>query len=491
MSLNAALSIADSGLAAINVQLGLASHNVANASTPGYATENAGTQSISAGGVGMGVRTAPASRDVDQALQGALLRQNATTAGLGTTSAAMSAIDAVQGTPGQGQDLASLLGNVEDAFSTLLNDPSNAVQQTAVVSAASTLAGGINALSNAYTAQRQNAQDAIVAEVGTVNAALSTIGSLSDQIIAAKAQGQSTADLENQRDGAIASLSQVLGVNVLQQANGDVLLMTASGVTLPIHGPANPLSTSGVTVSPSTSYPGGGIPAIMLGGADVTAGLQGGQLGANVTLRDTTLPTYQAELDEFSQNLASGFVAQGLPLFTDAAGTVPAGGGAPVQSGYVGFAAQIQVNPAIAANPSAVRDGLPSVNVASLAGFPDVIEAVLGNVLGNAPVAGGHTTGLGSAGTLNAPFNTPATLAGFAISIVASQAADSSAASSRLTTEQSVQTSLQSRLSAETGVDMDSEMTNLIALQNAYSANAKVVSAVQSMFTALLGMVNP
>lgn len=491
MSLNAALSIADSGLAAINVQLGLVSHNVANASTPGYATESAGNTNVSVGGIGMGVRTSPATRDVDQALQGALLQQNATTAGLSTTSAAMSAIDAVQGTPGQGQDLASLLGNVQDAFSTLLNDPSNATQQSAVVSAAGTLAAGINTLSNAYTTQRQNAQDAIVTEVGTINTDLGTIGSLSNQIIAAKAQGQSTADLENQRDGAIASLSQVVGANVLQQTNGDVLVMTASGVTLPIHGPANPLTTAGATISPTSSYPGGGIPAITLGGADVTAGLQGGQIGANIALRDTTLPTYQAELDEFSQNLAAGFSEQGLPLFTDASGTVPAGGGSPVQSGYVGFAAQVQVNPAVASDPSAVRDGLPSVNTSALAGFPDMIDAVLGNVLGNAPVSGGNTTGLGSTGTLNAPFGTPATLAGFATDIVASQASDSSTASARLTTEQAVQTNLQGRFSSTSGVNIDTEMTNLIALQNAYSANAKVVGAVQSMFAALLGMVNP
>ncbi|MGH7210336.1 MAG: flagellar basal body protein, partial [Acetobacteraceae bacterium] len=69
MSLDASLSIAGSGLAAINAQLALVSHNVANASTPGYATETAAEQSVTAGGLGMGVRSAPARRDVDQALQ--------------------------------------------------------------------------------------------------------------------------------------------------------------------------------------------------------------------------------------------------------------------------------------------------------------------------------------------------------------------------------------------------------------------------------------
>ncbi len=44
MSLDAALSIASSGLSAINQQLALISHNVANASTPGYATRSAADQ---------------------------------------------------------------------------------------------------------------------------------------------------------------------------------------------------------------------------------------------------------------------------------------------------------------------------------------------------------------------------------------------------------------------------------------------------------------
>ena len=114
----------------------------------------------------------------------------------------------MQGTPGQGQDLASLLGNLGNQFSTLLNDPTNQTQQSAVVSAAGTLATQINTLSDTYTAQRQSAQNAIVAEVGTLNSALSTIGALSNQIMAAKAAGTSTADLQNQRNARSQTLAQ-------------------------------------------------------------------------------------------------------------------------------------------------------------------------------------------------------------------------------------------------------------------------------------------
>ncbi|MGH7153713.1 MAG: flagellar hook-associated protein FlgK, partial [Acetobacteraceae bacterium] len=357
MNIDAALAIAGSGLANINAQLALISHNVANASTPGYVTEVGTQQALSADGLGMGVVTGPAIRDVDAALQASVYQQNAIVAGLQTTSNVMTAIDSVSGTPGQGGDIGSLLGNLQDAFSTLLNDPSNPTQQNQVVAAAGTLALGINALSAAYTQQRQAAEDGIVSTVSSINASLATIGSLSDQIMAAKQAGQSTADLENQRDAQVATLSQVLPVNVLEQPNGDMLITTASGVELPIHGPADPLSTGEATMQPGAWYPGGGVPGITLGGADVTGALTGGQLGAQISFRDTALPTDQAELDEFSQNLASRFSDQGLALFTDASGSVPAGGGAPVQAGYVGFAAEIQVNPAVRADPALVRDG--------------------------------------------------------------------------------------------------------------------------------------
>ncbi len=58
----------------------------------------------------MGVVTGPATRITDAALQADLLRQNATVAGLQTTQTALAAIDTVNGTPGQGNDLGSLLG---------------------------------------------------------------------------------------------------------------------------------------------------------------------------------------------------------------------------------------------------------------------------------------------------------------------------------------------------------------------------------------------
>ncbi len=493
MNLDSALSIATGGLANVSRQMAVVSQNVANAGTPGYAAEIGTQHSLTANGEGLGVRTGPAIRNIDTVLQAEQFSQNANVAGLQTRQTALQSIDAVQGTPGQGGDIVSLLGKLQDQFSTLLNSPDSAPPQGAVVSAANDLAGGVNALSDAYTAQRQKAEDDLVAEIATLNGTLGTIGDLSNKIVALKAAGQSTADLENQRDAALADLSQLVDIKALEQPNGDLMVATTSGLALPIHGTANPFDAVGVNVQPGAYYPGGGINGITLGGVDVTSQLCGGQIGANIALRDTTLPTYQAELDEFAQNLASRFSTQGLALFTDPAGNVPASGGAPVRDGYVGFAGTIQVNAAVRATPSLVRDGTVGPPT-GLAGYSGVIQKVLSYTFGSeqspgVPQPPSNTSGLGPTGTLNAPYSAPPTIGGIAATMLAAQAQESAATSTQADTEQAVQTALASKLSAQSGVNMDTEMSHMIQLQNAYGANARIISVVQAMWAQLLQSV--
>ena len=48
-----------------------------------------------------------------------------------------------------------------------------------------------------------------------------------------------------------------------------------------------------------------------------------------------------------------------------------------------------------------------------------------------------------------------------------------------------VVSTLQQKFNSIAGVNIDTEMSNLIALQNAYAANAHVMSVVQSMMNTL------
>ena len=45
---------------------------------------------------------------------------------------------------------------------------------------------------------------------------------------------------------------------------------------------------------------------------------------------------------------------------------------------------------------------------------------------------------------------------------------------------------LQNKMNATTGVNIDDEMAHLLALQNAYSANARVMSSIKQMYDLLL-----
>jgi flagellar hook-associated protein 1 len=507
MSLESSLSVAASGLQGINRHLAVVSQNVANVGTPGYARQVLPQTSMSADGQGMGVRTQPAQRQIDLQLQQAALQQSGTVAGFQAMRTALAAIDAVHGTTGQGDDLAGLLGRLEEGFITLAADPSSQPRQAAAVTAADALARQVNRLDAAYGTARQDAHDALVADVGRLNGALAEIGALSTRIVQVRALGQSTADLENQRDAARGVLSQLIDVRSMETPAGDMLLTMPSGLSLPTRFTTPPFALDAATLNAATWYPGGGVPGITLGGQDVTGKLGTGRMGANLALRDNVLPTFQAELDEFAATLARRFETQGLRLFTDADGSVPPGGGVPAQAGYVGLAATLRVNVAVAADPDLLRDGTHAVAddlagpsaftpnpAGGPAGFATLLQRVLTYSLG-AEVRDGvaqplaERTGLGPAGGLTAPYASPARLSGLVVALVSAQTRQSAEVASRLDGARTLQTALDDRLAANSGVSIDQEMTVMVQLQSAYAANARVIAAVQAMMDQTLQMV--
>jgi flagellar hook-associated protein 1 FlgK len=242
----------------------------------------------------------------------------------------------------------------------------------------------------------------------------------------------------------------------------------------------------------------------MLGGVDVTAQLRGGRLAEYVTLRDATLPRYQAELDIAAAQLAARLDAEGLRLFTDGAGGVPDPSQPYAGSAQLGFAAAIRVNPAVQAAPRLLRDGTHAVAGApggpsaftpnppgGPAGFVELLDRVLDFSFGAEAASGAPwpaiaTTGLGPDGTLASPFAAPPTLAGYAAAVAAAQTGDRAAATAAREAASTLVTGLEARFSAQSGVDVDGEMAAMVQLQNAFAANAKVMDVVQRMWDQLL-----
>ena len=144
----------------------------------------------------------------------------------------------------------------------------------------------------------------------------------------------------------------------------------------------------------------------------------------------------------------------------------------------------------------AIRTTSHPILLAAPPAFTTMISRVLNYTLGAGyPDNAGNvawsssTSGLGATGTLKAPYTAPATIDGIASTLLASQAQQSATTSTQADTEQAVQTTLANKLSTQSGVNMDTEMSHMIQLQNAYGANARIISTVQTMFNQLLQAV--
>ncbi|HXX03282.1 MAG TPA: flagellar hook-associated protein FlgK [Xanthobacteraceae bacterium] len=170
----------------------------------------------------------------------------------------------------------------------------------------------------------------------------------------------------------------------------------------------------------------------------------------------------------------TGGVAQ-LPLFTDGSepitGAITASG-----SQTTGLAGTIEVNPALVSSPSslvAYASGTASADPTR----PDFMLSQLTD----ASLTYSPATGIGSA---TAPYS--GTLSDYLSQVVSQQSQAANAATNLQQGQDTVLSALQQRYSDETGVNIDTEMSNLIALQNAYGANARVMTTIQDLMTTLL-----
>jgi flagellar hook-associated protein 1 len=167
-----------------------------------------------------------------------------------------------------------------------------------------------------------------------------------------------------------------------------------------------------------------------------------------------------------------------LPLFLD--GTTPITGAlTSTGSQTTGLAGRITVNGAVAAAPAS----LVAYAANTAAGDPTRPNFLLSQLTG-ATLTYAPTTGIGSA---QQPFS--GTLSGYMSAIMSQQSQAANAATNLQQGQDTVVSALQQRFNSTSGVSIDTELSNLIALQNAYGANARVMSTIQQMMSTLLQTV--
>ena len=147
-------------------------------------------------------------------------------------------------------------------------------------------------------------------------------------------------------------------------------------------------------------------------------------------------------------------------------------------SQLTGYAGRITVNPAVLSNPSS----LSVYNTSPTTASGDTARSdFLYTQLTTGSFTYSPTTGLG---TTASPFS--GTITNYMQQFLSQQSNAASTATQLQQGQDVVVSTLQQKFNSVAGVSIDTEMSNLIALQNSYAANAHVMSVVQSMMNSLL-----
>ena len=173
--------------------------------------------------------------------------------------------------------------------------------------------------------------------------------------------------------------------------------------------------------------------------------------------------------------LASG--SPEIPLFVDggAASGIFTGSFEGGTSQLAGFASRIAVNSAVKASPSSLAiygSGVPAGDSTRASLIYDRLTATDRSFSGGTGINGSSAPWSGS-------------VIGFAQAVVATQGADATSATNLQSGQSVVLNAIQSRYSEQAGVNIDTELAQLIQLQTAYGANARLMTAAREMFDTL------
>ena len=486
MSLSSAFDTAKSSLAVSQLQTSIISRNIANVNTVGATRKYAQVVTGQNGHVVV--------KSVTQSSNAVLFRNMLdANAAVGKGNVISNGLDRLNDTLGDtelSRSPAAMVSALQDALTTLSASPNNYELARNAVTAASDLATTLNEASDTTQSIRKDADDELVVAAADMNKILKSIEDLNRRIIVGTRSNTDVTDLSDQRDQAIAALSQYVGVSTVMRGDNDIVLYTDSGVTL-FETTARSIdftSTPGLNASVTEGN------AFRIDGVAVTGDtaympLKSGSVAGLVALRDDVMVTYQAQLDEVARGLVEAFAE------TRPDGTDPAAGlftsrdtsllpdlDSSTADTVVGLAGTLKVADVAVTNPYLLRDGGISdnahlYNTTGVGGFTDRL-----NALSTAMAATRSFSVTSSA-------DPSASIADYAASSASWLQATRSASLTETEYKQTVLELTQQTLSNETGINMDEQLTQMIEIERSYQASSKLISTIDEMMKTLLDTI--
>lgn len=481
MSISSALHSAVTGLTASARAADVASSNIANVLTDGYAHRSLELETM--GYRRPGVSITGIVRRVDEGLLADRRTADGALAYADTRAGFISSLQNFQGTPEDPASLSGRLAAFESSLVAASNNPENINTLREVVLRANELTASFNTASNEVQRQRTAVEGQISSTVDRVNTLLGNIRQLNIEIANHSEKDHLSASLLDHRQQQIDELAELIPVRQVPRDNGTVALFTPGGAILLDGSSAELEFTAANVVAPHMTIDNGLLSGLSINGIDVIPSgtgspIEGGKLAALFSVRDDLAVDAQTQLDALARDMLERFQQPGLDatiapgdpaLFTD-------GGVVFAPANEAGIAGRISVNVLI--DPDAggavyrLRDGLgaPAPGPVGNASLLNALGAVL-----SAPVGMASGDLGGTARSLTGHMGTFATKLGQDRLALDQAVSFASARQSELV-----------NLELEDGVDTDAELQRLLLIEQAYAANARMIETVDEMMQALL-----
>ncbi|XAH22426.1 flagellar hook-associated protein FlgK [Xylophilus sp. GW821-FHT01B05] len=452
-------NIALSGAQAAQAALSVSSQNVANLMTPGYTRQGILLSAVSRLGStnspGNGVNVSALLRFAD----GYKSQQMwAAASSLGQYSAAQPYLTQLESVMGND---ASNIDSGLDAFFAALNaatvEPTSSPLRQQVITAADALAQRFNSLNQLLVNQRASVFGQREAMVAQANSLTTSIAALNEQIAGAHGTGANPSGLIDERDRKIDELAGLIGIQVVDQADGSRSVSLRSGQPLVIGSLAGSFSLQGNADGSQTLKLGFVKESFTLPATNL-----GGSLGGVADFENQELLPLMQSIREMAQQvttrvntqLASGFAldgSAGSPLFD----TAPTSGIMQVRSGVL---AQD-----LAFSGSATLPG-DSSNLLALVALKE--QPVTLTSVGSVLLSDAHAQ------------------------LVGRLAMDSQKNQVALSTSTTVRNQAEESWKSTSGVSEDEEAINLMQYLRMYEANMKVISVANQLLDSTLAMLD-
>lgn len=466
MTLSSAFSAALSGLSASARRAEVVSANIANAQTPGYVRRQVDLAPAGPEGGRSGVQMRGIVRAQDMALLADRRLAQAASAGAEVAAGFLKTAEDAFGTPDQPGSLGARLARLDSALTTASAQPGNHARLAEVQGALVSLTLGLRQATETVQTARQTADTRIGVEVQRLNTALAQVDALNNRIAADRAAGNDIAPMLDQRQTLVDGIAALVPLREVAHDHDRIALYTTGGAILLEDSPVRlDFDRTSVIGAEDTTLGG-----LRLNGRPITMGaggvLDGGSLGALFRLRDTLAPEAQARLDSVAANLAGRLAVTdshaGMGWLSDR--------GRPLDPArQTGLAGRLSINARLDPMQGGalwrLRDGLSAVQPAAL---------------GNGGLLSAQASALAAGQGEESLSGLMADLLGQTSQARLDAESQASFATARTATlEQAEQ---------ENGVDTDAELQDLMQVEQAYGANAKVIQTLDDLMKLLLGV---